>query len=90
MNWTVIWLDDALNELAATTAAVWGTPLSDTIVRTMARADQILSSDAAGAGESRPGHERFMVDLPLAFEFEVYPEHRTAVVTRVRFIRKRS
>ncbi len=85
MNWTVIWLDGPLNQLARFVAAVWGTPASAAITQAMARVDLALESDAANAGESRSGHGRIVVETPLTIEFEVHDESRTAVITRARY-----
>ena len=85
MNWTVIWLDGPLNQLARFVAAVWGTPAGEAITQAMARVDLQLERDAANAGESRAGHGRVHIESPLTVEFEVHDESRTAVVTRALY-----
>jgi hypothetical protein len=85
MNWTVIWLDGPLNQLAAATASTWGTPANDAIVRTMARVERRLEADPMQVGESRAGHRRIVIEPPLTVEFEVHDDQRTVIVTRVRY-----
>ncbi|MBA4068199.1 MAG: hypothetical protein C0501_31760 [Isosphaera sp.] len=85
MNWTVIWLDPPLNEIARAVALAWGTPESEVITRAMARIELLLERDPANAGESRAGHGRILFDRPLTIEFEVHDDARTVVVTRARY-----
>ena len=54
MNWTIIWLDGPLEQLAAATSTTWGTPMSDAIVRAMVQVDRLLETDPLQAGESVP------------------------------------
>jgi hypothetical protein len=85
MNWTVIWLDESLQQLAGVTATAWGTPVSTAIVRAMARIELLIETDPTHAGESRDGHRRIAFEWPVTVEFEVHAEQRTAIVTRVRY-----
>ena len=89
MNWNIIWLDGPLNQLAEATAVTWGTPANAAIIRAMARVEQRLETDPTEAGESRPGHRRIVVELPLTIEIEVHEEQRTVVVTRIRYTPRR-
>lgn len=90
MNWTVIWLDAPLNEIARFMARVWGTPESEAITTAMARIDLVLERDATNAGESRTGHSRVVIELPLSIQCEVHDDTRTVVVTRARYTLPRS
>jgi ethanolamine utilization microcompartment shell protein EutL len=85
MNWNVVGLDAPLNEIARFMARVWGTPASEAVTSAMARLDALLERDPERAGESRGGHERVAIEPPLTVWYEVHAEHRTAVVTRVRY-----
>jgi hypothetical protein len=90
MNWTVVWLDVSLNQLARIVADVWGTPTADAITQAMARIDLALERDAANAGESRTGHQRVASELPLTIEFEVHEDQRAAIVSRARYTPRRA
>jgi hypothetical protein len=85
MNWTVIWLDTPIGQLARAVAGVWGTPQSQAITHAMARAEIALERDAANAGESRAGHQRVLIEAPLTIEFEVHADQRTAIVVRAHY-----
>ena len=85
MNWTVIWLDGPLDELARATAWAWGTPITQSIVRAMAKIEQVLQTDPTQTGESRGGHRRIAFEFPLSIDFEVHPDQRAVIVTRVRY-----
>jgi hypothetical protein len=58
--------------------------------RAAARVEQLFATNPAELGESRPGHGRLVVELPLAIEFEVHVDQRVAVITRVTYTRPRS
>ena len=90
MNWTVIWLDGPLRQLARFVANVWGTPAAEAITQAMARVDIALERGAAEAGESRSGHRRVVIELPLTIVFEVHEDQRTAVVTRAAYTPRRA
>ena len=89
MNWTVIWLDAPLDELARHYVPLWGTPAGSAITEAMARVDQLLEGDATQAGESRVGHRRILFESPLTVEFEVFAEQRAAIVTHLRYTPRR-
>ena len=90
MNWTVIWLDGPLNQLAKFVANAWGTPAADAITQAMARVDLALERDAPNAGESRTGRRRVVIELPITVVFEVHEEQRAAVVTLALYTPRRS
>ena len=85
MNWNVVWLDAPLNEIAAFVARVWGTPASEAITTAMARIDEQFERDPEGAGESRAGHERVVIEPPLTVRCEVHTDQRAVIVTRARY-----
>ncbi|WP_439622981.1 hypothetical protein [Gemmata sp.] len=85
MNWTVIWLDTADAELMRWYVDARTTGHAEAYTRATAQIERLLESDPAAAGESRSNHSRVIVELPLTVEFEVHADHRTAVVTRVRY-----
>lgn len=89
MNWTIVWLEQALNELAAATFSAWGTPVVEQIIQAMVRAENEIQANPTGVGESRTGSARLVVELPLALEIEVHTEQRVTVVTHIRYIPKR-
>ncbi|MBX9580630.1 MAG: hypothetical protein K2X87_10010 [Gemmataceae bacterium] len=85
MNWTLIWLDGPLDQLARHYIPLWGTPASQAVTDAMARVDRLLERNPLDAGESRAGHRRLLVESPLTVEFEVFDEQRTVVVTAARY-----
>lgn len=85
MNWTVIWLDRPLDDLARHYVPLWGTPAGQAMTQAMARIDTLLESDPATAGESRVGHRRILSVDPVTIDFEVFEDQRTVVVTGARY-----
>jgi len=85
MNWTVIWLDATINQIAAFTIQVWGTDASAAITQAMVRIELFLKRDPGNAGESRASHRRILFESPLIVGFEVHDEERTVIVTRVQY-----
>jgi hypothetical protein len=74
MNWTVIWLDGPIDNLARHYVPLWGTPAGQAVTRAMARIDTQLETDPTTAGESRIGHRRILVEPPVAVDFEVFAD----------------
>jgi hypothetical protein len=64
MNWSIVWLEQALSELAAATLGAWGTPVSEQIIQAMLRAETEIQANPTGVGESRPGNARLLIELP--------------------------
>jgi len=85
MNWTVIWLDGPLEDLARDYVPLWGTPAGQAVTRAMARIDTLLQADPRVAGESRVGHRRILTESPVTIDFEVYEDQATVVVTGARY-----
>jgi hypothetical protein len=81
--WAVIRLDGALAELARHYLRGRAGVDPDAITAAMAEVDRRLETDPARAGESRAGNRRILIVSPLTVYYEVYQDHRTAVVTEV-------
>lgn len=88
MMFRVVWLEIALNELAA----VW-TPADSTqrqaITTATHRVDQRLGNDPHNQGESRPQGQRIMFELPLGLTFEIRPQADEVRVLHVWLVRPR-
>ncbi len=85
MNFTTIWLDPAEADLLRFYLTARADGNAEAYTRAAARIEHVLATDPANAGESRAGHGRVVIEIPLTVEFEVHAESRTAVVTRVRY-----
>jgi hypothetical protein len=85
MNWTVIWLDGPLDDLARQYVPLWGTPAGRAVTQAMARIDTLLQADPRVVGESRVGHRRILMEPPVTIDFEVYEDQGTVVVTGARY-----
>ena len=80
MNFTVVWLLDAENELAA----IWLTSNRRTdVTRASAELDRRRTADAANEGESRPNGRRITLEPPLAVIFRVDANATSVVVSQV-------
>lgn len=80
MNYTVLWMPDAENELAA----VWMASADRTAVTTAAaELDRRLADDPENEGESRVGTRRITFEKPLAIYFDVDAARRRVQVVRV-------
>jgi plasmid stabilization system protein ParE len=80
VNYTVIWLPDAEQELAA----IWLAALDRQVVTRTAHAiDSLLRHDPATQGESREGDRRILIALPLCVVFRVVEEARRVEVIHV-------
>lgn len=80
MNYSVIWLPDAEQELAD----LW---LNSTdrgaLTNAAAVLDQLLERDPANEGESRPNDRRILFAPPLAAIYRLYPSERRVDVLHV-------
>lgn len=85
MIFTVVWLDSADAELLRWYVVARDAGDAEAYTRATARVEQLLRSNPIAAGESRSGHSRVIIELPLTVEFEVHDDQRTVVVTRVRY-----
>jgi plasmid stabilization system protein ParE len=87
VNYSVTWLPDAENELAAIWVAAGD---RNAITRASAELDRLLSENGPEEGESRPGSTRVTFVRPLAVLFRVDLATRTVAVARVWEFRWRS
>lgn len=80
MNYSVIWLPNAEQELAA----LW-LNASDrgAITRAAATLDQLLARDPANEGESRPNGRRILFAAPLALIYRIHFDQRQVDVLHV-------
>ncbi len=80
MNYTVVWLSVAENELAA----VWSaSSRRGDVSAAAALLDHKLAANPSTEGESRDGNRRIGFVPPLGIVFTVYENSKTVVVTRV-------
>jgi hypothetical protein len=89
MNYRLLWLYDALDDLAASVLyarKVGRDP--EAITRAMAQIDADMERAPATLGESRSGRRRVYIVNPVTTFFEVHPDERLAVVTAVRYHRR--
>ena len=80
MNYTVLWVPDAENELAA----VWMASADrDGVTIAAAELDRRLIDDPENEGESRVGNRRITFEKPLAIYFDVDTARKLVQVVRV-------
>ena len=80
MNYSVIWIRSAENDLAA----LWLDATSRIEVTQAAAAlDRVLQTNAHDKGESRNGDERILFSAPLGITFTADPVSRQARVLHV-------
>ena len=78
MNYDVVWLPAAEQELAA----VWtASARRNEVTRAVAEIDRQLEAAAPSAGESRSGGRRILIERPVGVIFRVLG--RTVLVSRV-------
>ena len=84
----VVWLQSALNELAA----IWtqaDSALRQTITATTHLIDQELQNDPEQKGESRAAGKRVLYALPLGVQFAIDRQRRIVRVAHVWHVRRR-
>lgn len=80
MNFDVIWIPSAENQLAD----IWVNAADrSAVTEASSRIDQILGTDPNGAGESRTDGRRILIELPLVVYYEVSAPDRRVRVLRV-------
>jgi plasmid stabilization system protein ParE len=86
VNYTVTWLPNAEQELAA----IW-TAATDrnAVARASQRIDDQLEQDAPTVGESRAGGRRVILEPPLGAAYHIVPGTTEVQVTRVWTFRRR-
>jgi hypothetical protein len=85
----VVWLETALNELAAAWTSA-DSAQRQAIAAASHRIDQLLRSNPYNQGESRPQGQRIMFQPPLGLTFEVRPQTGEVRVLPVWIVRPRS
>jgi hypothetical protein len=89
MRFTVIWLDDAEDQLAAAYLTGREHGLGDECTEASDRIDTVLRSAALTAGESRGRRQRVPVEWPLSVTIEVHEPEDVVVVLKVHFFTAR-
>jgi len=80
MNFQVLWVSEAENELAA----IWvAAPDRNAITSAAHVIDSVLRTNPEDAGESRDEERRILLESPLGVAFAVYPQDRTVHVLSV-------
>ena len=80
MNYSVIWVPSAEDQLAA----IWIASVRQAAVTAAAdRIDQLLGTAPNGVGESRADGYRVLIDLPLVAYYQVADAERLVRVLRV-------
>jgi len=86
MNFTVVWRWRATDALAdAVVTALEAGHNTAAIATAAARVDDLLRRNPATLGESRPGHERVVIEAPLTVFFEIHEEEHVVIVLSVRY-----
>jgi hypothetical protein len=81
MDWTVVWVPEAEQELAR----LWmNTADRDRITLAAAEIERRLRFDPESAGESRAAGRRILIAPPLAATFRVSPADRLVQVLNLR------
>ncbi|MBO0698403.1 MAG: hypothetical protein J2P46_08420 [Zavarzinella sp.] len=89
MNLRVVWLYDALDNLAASYLYAKRSGRDpQAITRAMAQIDKAMERDPATLGESRAGLRRVYIVNPITVYFEVHREEQFVAVTAVRYHRR--
>ena len=87
MNYSVIWVPSAEQELAA----IWLAATDrNAVTRAAHLVEQRLQLDPANEGESRPKNRRITFEAPISLVFSVHVQTRTVRVLRVRSFGRRT
>ena len=86
MNWTVIRLDDAEDQLAATYLFALKDDRAAECTSASERVEALLRTAPKTAGESRGRRGRMLFEKPMAVTFEVHEPEEVAVVPSVRHV----
>jgi hypothetical protein len=80
MKWTVLYRRSAQDQLAN----IWlNAPDPQAVANAADEIDRILASNPLGAGESRGGNTRILIERPLTVLYDVYPDDALAEVFAV-------
>lgn len=85
MNYTVAWIGEAEEELAA----MWVNAVDRSVIAEAADSlDNQLARNPAAIGESRPNAQRIAYHLPLGIRFQILDDDRLVRVLAVWFCRR--
>jgi hypothetical protein len=88
MNFTVVWLHSAKEQLADLHLKAWQRGIASPVTRTVHRMELQLARDPASAGESRGDGSRLYIRQRVAIVFEVHEDESTVVVRSIRLTPK--
>jgi plasmid stabilization system protein ParE len=86
MIWTVVWLDDAEDQLAATYLLAVQDRRAAECTSASDRVEALLRQAPNSSGESRGRRGRMLFERPIAVTFEVHEPERVVVVLRVQYL----
>jgi hypothetical protein len=86
VNYTVIWPDAAQDQLADQYLVARLDGLEAEFSQSVSEIDARLARDAVGVGESRPGSQRILIDLPAMVTYRVDEPNRVATITEVKYV----
>jgi hypothetical protein len=89
MKYRLVWLFDALDNLAASYLYARRSGRDpEAITRAMAQIDKDMERGPATLGESRAGSRRVYILNPITVFFEVHADEQVVAVTAVRYHRR--
>lgn len=88
MNYTVVWLHSAKEQLADLHLKARQRGIASAVTRTLHRMELLLARDPTSAGESRGDASRILYRRPVAIVFEVHEDELAVVVRSVRLTSK--
>ena len=86
MNFTVHWPDEVQEELAGQYLAARLDGREAEFSRAVSEIDVRLARDPAGVGESRPGSQRILIDLPVMVTYRIDEPNRAVTITEVWYV----
>jgi plasmid stabilization system protein ParE len=89
MNFTLIWLQSATDQLARIVTDLMAAGAdANAVTRAVSAVDAALQRTPTTAGESRDGVVRILFERPVVVDFEVHADERVVVVFSVRLYRR--
>jgi hypothetical protein len=89
MKLTLVWLDEAESSLATAFMTAKQCGLANEFTLAIHRAEQEIRTVPQSAGESRGGHQRFLVVRPAGLLYEWHEQEGVLVVLMAHFIAPR-
>jgi hypothetical protein len=86
MKWTVVWLDEADDQLAATYLLALTDNRGAECTHASDKVEALLKTAPKMVGESRSRHGRMLFEKPIAVTFEVHEAEGVVVVLGVRYV----